>query len=102
MGERHSALPPPLTMPPRDTTSALDNMAATSLKRMPNQPEYAGPLVFPVPKEAAASEKQREAFTWHDNKEPHLQRRKMILEAHPEIKKLYGPDTLFVYKVGAV
>ena len=25
--------------------------------------------------------------------------RKMILEAHPEIKKLYGPDTLFVYKV---
>lgn len=76
--------------------------ALADKKRVPNQPDYAGPLVFPVPKDAAPSNEQREEFTWHDTKEPHLTRRKLILEAHPEIRELYGPDPLMVYKVLAV
>ena len=73
-----------------------------TLRPMLNWLAFAGPLVFPVPKEHAGSEKQREDFSYDDNKEPHLTRRKLILEKHPEIKKLYGPDTLMVYKVAAV
>jgi len=68
-------------------------------RKVPNQPNYKGPLVFPVPNEAAPSGEQREEFTWMDNKEPHLTRRKIILESHPEIRELYGPDPLAVYKV---
>merc|ERR1711871_220884 len=69
---------------------------------VPNQPHFEGPLVFPVPKDEAGAKQQREEFTWHDTKEPHLTRRKMILAAHPEMKELYGPDPLMVYKVALV
>jgi len=67
--------------------------------QVPNQPDYEGPLVFPVPGKAAAASKQRESFTWIDGTEPHAIRRKMILKAHPEIRQLYGPDDLMVFKV---
>lgn len=31
-------------------------------------------------------------FYWSENKEPHFERRKQIIGAHPEIKKLFGHD----------
>merc|ERR1712216_183951 len=92
-------------MAPRGT-NALNEADVASLKAklkdVPNQPEYQGPLVFPVPKAHAGAPLQREAFSWHDGKEPHLSRRKLILEAHPEIKTLYGPDNTMLLKVVGV
>ena len=38
-------------------------------------------------------------FYWTDSKEPHVERRKSILKAHPEIKKLYGYDHKLAYSV---
>mmetsp|Transcript_33260 Transcript_33260/g.106065 ORF Transcript_33260/g.106065 Transcript_33260/m.106065 type:complete len:303 (+) Transcript_33260:135-1043(+) len=43
-----------------------------------------------------------EDFIWSPTDEPHLSRRKQILEKHPEIKKLYGPDLSMAPKVIAV
>ena len=39
----------------------------------------------------------RDDFYWSDQKEPHFNRRKQILKAHPEIKKLYGISTRMKY-----
>jgi len=38
-------------------------------------------------------------FYWDDNTEPHAIRRRDIVKAHPEVKKLYGIDTNTKYKV---
>ena len=40
----------------------------------------------------ANASKAREDFFWSDEEEPHAQRRKAILKAHPEISKLQGPE----------
>ena len=106
--------------------SFRERLSLSLLQGVPNQPHFEGPLVFPVPKavnprsigptkplsqcrlrpclsqDEAGAKQQREEFTWHDTKEPHLTRRKMILAAHPEMKELYGPDPLMVYKVALV
>ena len=37
-------------------------------------------------------------FTWSDEKEPHFQRRKMIMEDIPEVKKLFGTDASIAWK----
>jgi sphingolipid delta-4 desaturase len=36
--------------------------------------------------------KNSEAFYWSESKEPHFERRKQILAAHPEVKDLFGVD----------
>jgi len=42
-------------------------------------------------------------FTWLQNDEPHATRRKLILEAHPEIKNLFGNEILtFPITVGII
>lgn len=37
-------------------------------------------------------------FTWSEEKEPHFQRRKVIMEEFPEVKKLFGTDASLIYK----
>lgn len=37
-------------------------------------------------------------FTWSEEKEPHFQRRKVIMEQHPEVKKLFGNDPSLIIK----
>lgn len=44
-------------------------------------------------------ENPKDNFTWVGSDEPHASRRRMILEKHPEIKKLYGPDIMLLPKV---
>lgn len=39
----------------------------------------------------------RKDFIWDENAEPHSSRRKMILEKHPEIRSLFGPDPRIAY-----
>mmetsp|Transcript_17609 Transcript_17609/g.43977 ORF Transcript_17609/g.43977 Transcript_17609/m.43977 type:complete len:355 (+) Transcript_17609:316-1380(+) len=39
-------------------------------------------------------EKPADEFTWSEDVEPHVKRRKAILEKHPEILKLYKPDPM--------
>ena len=41
--------------------------------------------------------KSKHDFFWSDTKEPHVERRKNILKAHPEIKKLYGFNHKLAY-----
>jgi len=42
-------------------------------------------------------------FTWIQSEEPHATRRKLILDAHPEVKNLFGPEILtFPITVGIV
>ncbi len=41
-------------------------------------------------------------FYWSDEREPHYQRRKEILAAHPEIKKLFGTDPMLKYTTVAI
>ena len=36
-------------------------------------------------------------YYWADDREPHFQRRKEILKAHPEVTKLFGTDLKLVY-----
>lgn len=36
-------------------------------------------------------------FYWSDEREPHFQRRQDILEAHPEVKSLFGIDPMLKY-----
>ena len=38
-------------------------------------------------------------FIWSDQKEPHLSRRKEILQKHPEVRALFGTDPSLKYKV---
>lgn len=38
-------------------------------------------------------------FNWEHNEEPHVERRKQIVAAHPEIKELFGYDPTIKYKV---
>jgi len=50
-----------------------------------------------------ASVSRQPDFTWMPNDEPHATRRKLILEAHPEIKSLFGTEILtFPITVGIV
>jgi len=50
-----------------------------------------------------ASVSRQPEFTWLPNDEPHATRRKLILEAHPEIKNLFGTEILtFPLTVGIV
>ncbi|GAB4236102.1 MAG: hypothetical protein Tsb0034_10560 [Ekhidna sp.] len=37
-------------------------------------------------------------FVWSDEKEPHFQRRKVIMNEFPEVKKLFGTDKSLIYK----
>ena len=41
--------------------------------------------------------KQRKDFYWADDREPHFQRRKDIMAAHPEVKSLFGTDPKLKY-----
>eukprot|EP00004_Rigifila_ramosa_P022983 TRINITY_DN638_c0_g1_i1.p2 TRINITY_DN638_c0_g1~~TRINITY_DN638_c0_g1_i1.p2 ORF type:complete len:366 (-),score=94.93 TRINITY_DN638_c0_g1_i1:49-1044(-) len=41
---------------------------------------------------ALSSDRAPHDYTWVATDEPHATRRRQILEAHPEIEKLYGPD----------
>lgn len=43
--------------------------------------------------------KSADTFYWSDSKEPHLERRKKILSAHPEVKKLFGHDPKLKFAV---
>ena len=36
-------------------------------------------------------------FYWSEQREPHFDRRKIILQKHPEVKKLIGHDIRLVY-----
>ncbi|WP_109830697.1 fatty acid desaturase [Reichenbachiella versicolor] len=38
-------------------------------------------------------------FYWSDDREPHFRRRKEILAAHPEVKELYGTDSMLWLKI---
>lgn len=38
------------------------------------------------------------SFTWDQNKEPHHERRKLILKENPEVKTLFGTDPWLKYK----
>jgi sphingolipid 4-desaturase/C4-monooxygenase len=38
-----------------------------------------------------AAERGERAFTWSDEPEPHAQRRRAMLSAHPELRSLFGP-----------
>jgi sphingolipid delta-4 desaturase len=40
----------------------------------------------------------RDEFIWSDSKEPHFERRKLILKEFPEVKKLFGIDRSIKYK----
>lgn len=42
--------------------------------------------------------KARDDYYWVEDREPHFQRRKEILEKHPEVKKLFGIDPTLKYK----
>lgn len=37
-------------------------------------------------------------FTWSDEKEPHFQRRKAIMQEFPEVRKLFGVDSSLAFK----
>lgn len=41
--------------------------------------------------------KEKKDYYWVDDREPHFQRRKEILEKHPEVKKLFGTDPNLKY-----
>ncbi|MEQ9466228.1 MAG: fatty acid desaturase [Ekhidna sp.] len=41
---------------------------------------------------------KQQDFTWSDEKEPHFQRRKVIMEEYPEVKKLFGNDPSLIFK----
>lgn len=41
----------------------------------------------------------KQNFTLSHSKEPHMTRRKIILDKHPEIKKIYGIDPLLSMKL---
>ncbi|MES1914608.1 MAG: hypothetical protein MHM6MM_006658 [Cercozoa sp. M6MM] len=41
-------------------------------------------------------EKEKKDWHWVESEEPHVTRRAQILKAHPEIKKLYGPEPLTI------
>lgn len=40
---------------------------------------------------------QQQDFYWVDEREPHLQRRRDILKAHPEVKTLFGKNPYLPY-----
>ncbi|BBN19675.1 sphingolipid 4-desaturase/C4-monooxygenase [Marchantia polymorpha subsp. ruderalis] len=51
---------------------------------------------------AAASGGMEKEFFWSETDEPHASRRRQILDSHPEIKQLFGPDPWAPAKITAV
>jgi sphingolipid 4-desaturase/C4-monooxygenase len=45
-----------------------------------------------------ANPKPRNEYYWSDEREPHFDRRKAIMESHPEVTSLIGIDTTMKYK----
>jgi sphingolipid delta-4 desaturase len=43
--------------------------------------------------------KSIDTFYWSENKEPHFERRKKIMNAHPEVRKLVGSDPKLIFAV---
>ena len=43
-------------------------------------------------KQHVMSKQPRTDFFWSEEREPHLERRREILKAHPEVKKLFGKN----------
>lgn len=46
--------------------------------------------------------KPADDFYWVEDREPHFARRKEILKAHPEVKKLFGIDPQLKYVTVAI
>jgi len=51
---------------------------------------------------AADGARRDSTFSWSDEQEPHVERRRLMLLAHPEIRDLFGPCPRSKYIVSAL